>query len=53
MTINYEYVNKDLLTMTLEHVDRFNENGTVSWIPIDESNSDYQEYLKWVEENNG
>jgi len=22
-----------------------NENGTISWIPCDESNSDYQAYL--------
>jgi hypothetical protein len=28
------------------------ENGLVSSIPTDPANSDYQEYLKWVEENN-
>ena len=22
------------------------------WIPVDETNSDYQEYLKWLAENN-
>jgi hypothetical protein len=26
-----------------------NDDGTISWIPMDESNSDYQRYLRWVE----
>lgn len=25
------------------------ENGVISWIPLDEANSDYQEYLKSLE----
>jgi hypothetical protein len=25
------------------------ENGTISFIPCDESNSDYQRYLRWLE----
>ena len=29
------------------------EDGKVLSIPLDPANSDYQEYLKWVEENNG
>ncbi len=53
MTINYQYVNEDPSTMTVEHVDRFNEDGSVSWIPINPSNSDYQSYLAWLEEQNG
>jgi len=53
MTIRYEYINEDLLTMTIGHVDRFNEDGSVSWIPLNPANSDYQAYLKWAEENNG
>jgi hypothetical protein len=28
------------------------QNDTKIFIPIDPANSDYQEYLKWVEENN-
>jgi hypothetical protein len=28
------------------------ENDTKIFIPTDPKNSDYQEYLKWVEENN-
>jgi hypothetical protein len=30
-------------------IKRNNADGTVSWIPIDESNSDYQAYLRWLE----
>lgn len=53
MTILYEYVNENLETMTVEHVNRYNNDGTISWIPIEPKNADYQEYLKWAEENNG
>ena len=35
-----------------EIIKRINEDGSESWIPKDLANSDYQEYLKWVEENN-
>ena len=28
---------------------RDNEDGSVSFIPMDESNSDYQAYLRWKE----
>jgi len=31
---------------------RFNANGSVSSIPFAPDNSDYQEYLKWVEAGN-
>lgn len=26
------------------------EKGNESWIPCDESNSDYQRYLRWLED---
>lgn len=52
MTISYEYINEDLENMILEHVNRTNEDGSISWIPIEPKNSEYQEYLKWAEENN-
>lgn len=51
--INYQYVGQDLEEMIIEHIDRFNADGSTSWIPIEPSNSDYKEYLKWVEDNNG
>ena len=28
---------------------RNNEDGTKSYIPLDETNSDYQRYLRWLE----
>jgi hypothetical protein len=52
MTTPYEYISQDLETMTVEHVNRHNNDGTVSWIPIEPKNADYQEYLRWAEENN-
>ena len=33
-------------------VQKIDDNGTVWAIPKDLANSDYQEYLKWAEENN-
>ena len=32
---------------------RTDEDGEICWIPINESNPFYQEYLKCVEDNNG
>ena len=52
MTNLYEYINEDIENMILEHINRNNEDGSVSWIPIEPKNSDYQEYLKWAEGNN-
>jgi hypothetical protein len=31
---------------------QFNEDGSISSIPFDPDNTDYQEYLKWVAEGN-
>ena len=30
-------------------IKRDNPDGTIDWIPMDESNSDYQRYLAWLE----
>ena len=32
-----------------ELIVRTNLDGSESWIPMDESNSDYQRYLRWLE----
>jgi hypothetical protein len=32
-------------------IERDNGNGSISFIPIDEANSDYQAYLKSLEDN--
>lgn len=34
-------------------IKRVNLDGTTSFIPIDLSNSDYKQYLIWLEEQNG
>ena len=33
-------------------IKRINEDGSISYIPLDPANSDYQEYLKSLEETN-
>jgi hypothetical protein len=40
--MKYEIVNIEGFNDVLK---RTNENGVISWIPIDEANSDYQAYL--------
>jgi hypothetical protein len=45
MTVTYNHIQSDPETLTFEHIERFNEDGTVSWIPIEPANSDYQAYL--------
>jgi hypothetical protein len=39
----YEHINNEDSGETIKRTD---ENGLIAWIPIDENNSDYQEYLK-------
>jgi predicted O-methyltransferase YrrM len=33
----------------MEHIERENADGSISFIPIDPANSDYQRYLRWLE----
>tara|TARA_R100001594_G_scaffold146891_2_gene198995 strand:- start:161 stop:334 length:174 start_codon:yes stop_codon:yes gene_type:complete len=35
-----------------DRIQRINDDGSLSTIPFDPDNTDYQEYLKWVEEGN-
>jgi hypothetical protein len=49
MAVTYNHIQEDLETLTIEHIDRFNEDGTVSWIPIEPDNSDYRAYLASLE----
>ena len=40
---------KNLITKNTNFVQRMSDNA---FIPFDEANSDYQEYLKWLEDGN-
>jgi hypothetical protein len=42
--VTYEIIVSEI--DNLETIKRTNEDGSVSWIPLDESNSDYQRYLE-------
>ena len=33
-------------------INRYNDDGSISSIPVNPENTDYQEYLKWVAEGN-
>lgn len=35
-----------------ENIKRTNADGTITWIPTDEANSDYQAFLKSLETDN-
>ena len=43
---------RSILDNQLVSVTRQNEDGSTSYIPMDEQNSDYQQYLAWVAEGN-
>jgi len=45
--INYELIENEVGRYIKRTLD-----GVISFIPIDEANSDYQAYLKYLEENN-
>ena len=45
-------LNISLFTKEPCSVNRTNEDGTVTSIPFDPDNTDYQAYLKWLEEGN-
>jgi hypothetical protein len=51
--MNNSTYTKEINILGLEIVHRVDEDGSEYWIPLDLANSDYQEYLKWVEEQNG
>ena len=46
MTFIYEEIISESNEKILKRTD---ENGLVSWIPLDPANSDYQRYLAWLE----
>lgn len=44
-TVIYEEVTTDFAVV----IKRVDEDGKTWWIPKDETNSDYQRYLRWLE----
>ena len=52
MTIKYKKYPKDKYGEEIPSIQKTTENGTIWSIPFDPANTDYQEYLKWVEEGN-
>lgn len=41
------YTTKDIKFQGTLVIKKVDEDGTVYWIPVDEGNSDYREYLEW------
>ena len=48
MSVKYEIIEE---THGYSYIQRTKEDGTISFIPMDESNSDYREYLEHLTEN--
>lgn len=46
MKYTYELVSTDLGDTVVKRLD---EDGKEAWIPLDPGNSDYQRYLRWLE----
>ena len=49
--MNYKLI-KDSITNEINTIKLSNSDGTNSFIPKDEANTDYQKYLEWVAEGN-
>ena len=45
----YEIIETEYLGIISSILKRNNEDGSTSWIPMDPANSDYQVYLRWLE----
>ena len=50
MSINYKLTN-DPIKGVLDGIKKIDEDGSISFIPLSEDNTDYQEYLEWAKTN--
>lgn len=48
----YKLIQFDLYGVQQNHVQKDNGNGSFTSFPADPANTDYQEYLKWLELGN-
>jgi hypothetical protein len=47
MSVKYKIIEE---THGYSYIEKTKEDGTISFVPMDESNSDYQRYLAWLED---
>ena len=50
-TVNYKLV-ADIISGNVQSVKRTDASGVIAFVPFDDGNKDYQEYLKWVDKGN-
>ncbi len=50
-TVNYKLM-ADLISGNIQSVKRTDASGEIAFVPFDDANRDYQQYLEWVAEGN-
>ena len=50
-TVNYKLVT-DIISGNIQSVKRTDASGAIAFVPFDDANTDYQEYLEWIAEGN-